>query len=102
VLEQNIFYVNQVMQFGKFLAVFQAHPNDPGKTIVSAFMALGVESELLEKKKEYGKMPVLRNLIPAQVIAGNSSFNTGASISAGLPKYARNQIRAVAALFERE
>jgi hypothetical protein len=102
VLEQNIFYVNQVMQFGKFLAVFQPHPNDAGKTIVSAFMALGVDSELIEKKKEYGKMPVLRNLIPAQVIAGNSSFNTGMSISAGLPKYARNQIRAVAALFEGE
>ena len=95
-LEQNIFYVNQVMQFGKFLAVFQQHPNDAGKTVVSAFMALGVDSELLEKKKEYGKMPVLRNLIPAQVISGNSSFNTGTSISAGLPKYARNQIRAVA------
>ena len=27
-LEQNIFYVNQVMQFGKLLAVFQQHPTD--------------------------------------------------------------------------
>ena len=30
-LEQSIFYVNQVMQFGKLLAVFQAHPSDPGQ-----------------------------------------------------------------------
>jgi hypothetical protein len=102
VLEQNIFYVNQVMQFGKFLAVFQQNPSDPGKTITSAFVALGVDSDLLEKKKEYGQLPVLRNLIPAQVLAGNSSFNTGNSISAGLPKYARNQIQAIARLFERE
>jgi len=65
-------------------------------------MALGVDSDLLEKKKEYGQLPVLRNLIPAQVLAGNSSFNTGSSISAGLPKYARNQIQAIARLFERE
>lgn len=102
VLEQNIFYVNQVMQFGKFLAVFQQDPGDPNKTIASAFVALGVDSDLLEKKKEYGQLPVLRNLIPAQVLAGNSSFNTGTSISAGLPKYARNQIQAIARLFERE
>jgi hypothetical protein len=102
VLEQNIFYVNQVMQFGKFLAVFQQNPSDPGRTSVSAFMALGVESDLLEKKKEYGNMPVLKNLIPAQVLAGNSSFNTGNSISAGLPKYARNRIQAVAGLFAAE
>ena len=47
-------------------------------------------------------MPVLRNLVPAQVLAGNSSFNTGNSISAGLPKYSRNRIQAIAALLEKE
>ena len=41
-------------------------------------------------------MPVLRNLVPAQVLAGKSSFNTGNSISAGLPVYARNQVKAIA------
>ena len=40
-LEQNIFYVNQMMQFGKLLAVFQRHPSDPNQTIVTVFMALG-------------------------------------------------------------
>ena len=58
----------------------------------------GIES--LGKKKEFGKIPVLRNLVPAQVLAGKSSFNTGKSISAGLPVYARNQIKAIAALIE--
>ena len=61
-------------------------------------MALAVETDVLEKKKEYEKVPVLRNLVPAQVLMGQSSFNTGNSISAGLPEYARNRIRAVAAL----
>jgi hypothetical protein len=102
VVEQNIFWVNQVMPFGKLLLVFQPHPAEPGKTLVSAYMALGVDSDLLEKKKEYGQVPVLRNLIPAQLLAGKSSFNTGNSISAGLPKYARNSIRAVAGLIEKE
>ena len=43
-LEQSIFYVNQVMQFGKLLAVFQRHPSDAKQTIVTVFMALAIES----------------------------------------------------------
>jgi hypothetical protein len=98
VLEQNIFYVNQIMKFGKFFAVFQAHPADPGKTVVTAFMALAIETGVLDKKKEFENVPVLRNLVPAQVLMGQSSFNSGTSISAGLPKYARNEIRTIAGL----
>ncbi len=101
-LEQNIFYVNQVMQFGKLLAVFQAHPTDTKQTVVTVFIALAVESNVLAKKKEFVKVPVLRNLVPAQVLAGKSSFNSGNSISAGLPIYARNQVKAIAAILERK
>ncbi len=100
-LEQNIVHVNEVMQFGKLLAVFQPDPADANRTIVTAFMVLGVNSDLFEKKKEYANVPVLRNLIPAQVIAGNSTFNTGNSISSGLPNYARNHLKAIAALLDR-
>jgi hypothetical protein len=101
-IEQNIYYINQVMQFGKLLAVFQRHPTDANQTIVTVFMALAVESSITGKKKEFMKVPVLRNLVPAQVLAGKSSFNTGNSISAGLPVYARNQAKAIAAILERK
>ena len=101
-LEQTIFYVNQMMQFGKFLAVLQPHPANPNMTVVSAFMALAIETDVLEKKKEYENVPVLRNMVPAQVLVGKSSFNTGNSISAGLPDYARNRIKAIAAILEKE
>jgi hypothetical protein len=100
-IEQNIVYVNQIMQFGKFLAVLQPDPADPKRSIATAFIALAVDSDLFEKKKEFENMPVLRNLVPAQVLAGNSTFNTGNSISAGLPKYSRNRIKAVASLLDR-
>jgi hypothetical protein len=53
---------------------------------------------VLDKKKDFEKVPVLRNLVPAQVLMGQSSFNSGDSISAGLPKYARNEIRTIANL----
>jgi hypothetical protein len=97
-LEQNIFYVNQIMKFGKFLAVFQAHPADPGKTVVTAFMVLGIDASVFDKKKDYENVPVLRNLVPAEVLMGKSSFNAGNSISAGLPQYARNEIATVAGI----
>jgi len=100
-IEQSIFYVNEVMQFGKLIAVFQQHPADPNRTVVSVFMSLAVESNVLIKRREYAQVPVLRNLVPVQVLAGKSSFNSGKSLSAGLPIYARNQVKAIAAILER-
>jgi hypothetical protein len=101
-LEQNIFHVNQIMKFGKFLAVFQNHPTDADKTVVTAFMTLAIDTAVLDKKKEYERVPVLRNLVPEQVLTGKSSFNSGESISAGLPKYARNEIKTVADILQRD
>jgi hypothetical protein len=100
VLEQSVFSVNQVMQFGKLVAVLQEHPADAGRTVATVFMALAIETDVLERKKEFENVPVLRNLIPAQVLMGKSSFNSGNSISAGLPDYTRNRIRAIASMLE--
>jgi hypothetical protein len=101
-IEQTIFHVNQVMQFGRLVAVFQQHPADANKIIATVFIALAIESNILGKRKEFGKVPVLRNMVPAQVLAGKSSFNSGNSLSAGLPVYARNQVKAIAGLLERK
>jgi hypothetical protein len=100
VIEQSIFYVNEVMQFGRLVAVFQPHPTDANKTIATIFIALAIESNILGKRKELGKVPILRNMVPSQVLGGKSSFNSGNSLSAGLPVYARNQVKAIAALLE--
>src|SRR4029450_3472030 len=45
-LDQSIFFVNQVMQFGKLLAVFQAHPTDAKQTVVTVFIVLAVEGNV--------------------------------------------------------
>jgi hypothetical protein len=95
-LEQSIFHVNQMLQFGKVLAIFQPHPDDPGRTVVTAYLTLAVESDVLDKKREFESVPVLRNMVPSQVLVGASSFNAGNSISAGLPKYTRAQALAIA------
>jgi hypothetical protein len=101
-IEQSIFYVNQVIQYGKLLAVFQQYPSDPNRTVVTVFMALGIESNILDKKKEFAMVPVLRNLVPAQVLGGKSSFNSGNSLSAGLPVYARSSVKAIASILDRQ
>ena len=95
-LEQTIFWVNQILRFGKFLAIVQPVPNEPGKSVVTTYMALAVKADVLDRKQEYARVPVLKNLLPVQVLMGNSSFNTGTSISAGLPTYARNRIASFA------
>lgn len=99
-IEQTIFHINQIMQFGKFLAVLQADPADPNRTLVTAYIALALKARPLESSKKYENVPVLRNMVPGMVLAGKSSFNTGQSISAGLPLFARNNIKAVAAILD--
>ena len=101
-LQQSIFHVNQVMQYGKLLAVFQQHPTDAKQTLATVFIALAIESNVLGKRKEFAQTPILRNLVPALVLGGKSSFNSGNSLSAGLPVYARNRIKAIAAILDKE
>ena len=60
VLEQNMFHVNQVMRFGKLVAVFQPNPADAKSTIATVMIALAVSSSTLEMKKKYQAVPVLR------------------------------------------
>ncbi len=101
VLEQNMFYVNQVMRFGKLVAVFQPNPADASSTVATVMIALAVSTSTLNSQKKYQDVPVLRNLVPSQVLLGQSSFNTGNSISSGLPNYVRNRIKAIAALLDK-
>jgi hypothetical protein len=102
VLEQSIFAVNEIMRFGKFIAIVQPHPTKPNNAITTVMIALAVSSTTLEMKKNYEDVPVLRNLVPSQVLMGKSSFNIGNSISSGLPNYARNRIKAIAENIERD
>jgi hypothetical protein len=100
-LEQNMFHVNQVMRFGKLIAVVQPNPADGSSSVVTVMIALAVSSHTLDSKKKYQDVPVLRNMVPSQVLLGQSSFNTGNSLSAGLPVYVRNRIKAIAGMLDR-
>ena len=101
VLEQNMFYVNQVMRFGKLIAVVQPNPADANSSVATVMIALAVSSHTLDTKKKYQDVPVLRNMVPSQVLLGQSSFNTGNSLSAGLPVYVRNRIKAIAGMLDK-
>ena len=52
-LQQTIFHVNQILQFGKLLCIFQQDTLDNGRTVVSVFMALAIKTRVLEKQKKY-------------------------------------------------
>ena len=53
VLEQDIFYVNEIMKFGKLFAVFQTDPADANKTVVTAFMSLAIKASVLDEKRGF-------------------------------------------------
>jgi hypothetical protein len=80
--------------------VLQPNPQDAKTSIATVMIALAISSSTLEMKRKYQSVPVLRNLVPAQVLLGNSSFNTGNSISSGLPNYVRNRIKAIAGILD--
>lgn len=98
--EQSIFWVNQVIHSGKILAVIQQHPSERSAAIVTLYLALAIRSDVLTKQRDFLNAPILRNLVPAQLLMGRSSFNSGQSISAGLPQFARGRIKAIAAMIE--
>lgn len=79
VLEINIFYINQILVFGKILVVFQPSPADPRKTIVSALSAFAVRSDAWNHKA-YGTQV-------KSILASQSSFNDKTGILAGIPKF---------------
>jgi hypothetical protein len=52
-LEETIFHVNQIMQFGKFLVLLQQDTADPNRTVATAVIALALKSRLIEKQKRF-------------------------------------------------
>jgi hypothetical protein len=102
VFEQTIFQVNQVIHSGKILAVMQQNPTEPNASIATIYVALAIRADVLNKQRSFSNAPILRNLVPVQLLMGRSSFNSGDSISAGLPAYARGRIKAIAAAMEKE
>jgi hypothetical protein len=83
-LEINIFFFNQLMEYGKVLAIFQAHPSDPHKTIVSSYLVMGLKS------RTYNKHELVK-----EVILGQTYFNTGSGITAGLPVFTQNIAKSI-------
>jgi hypothetical protein len=102
VFEQTIFWINQVIHSGKILAVMQQDPSDAKASIATLYLMLAIKSDVLNKQRDFRNAPILRNLVPVQLLMGRSSFNSGDSISSGLPNYARGRMKAIAAAMQKE
>lgn len=78
VLRQNIFYVNQAIQFGTVTAIFQEHPSDPSKTIVSSYFTFAVGTSTWTGYK---------GMLSELMMGRGGGLNTESGITSGLPKY---------------
>ena len=80
------------------------HPNE---VVTSSMRSVGTRAWIMVLLGRDQNDPLFLQFKEAQdsvlePFLGKSSFNSGKSISAGLPVYARNQVKAIAALLERK
>jgi hypothetical protein len=96
-LEQNIFYFNQMVQYGKIVAFFQENPKDASKTIVTSFLVFGIQSSTYEKV--YSLMGL--ELSVKDILMGRGGrLNTASGITAGLPIYTQNIAKSLSRIIE--
>ncbi len=82
-VEVNIFYFNQIFQYGKILAVFQEHPSNANVTMATTFVAMGIQSKYWHG---YG---VIREFLKGQ----SDEFNPPTGLLAGIPVFSQNIVR---------
>lgn len=78
VLRQNIFYVNQAIQFGTITAIFQEYPGDPSKTIVTSYFTFAIGTSTWSGYK---------GMLSEILMGRGGGLNTEEGITSGLPKY---------------
>jgi len=90
VLDQSIFYFNQIFEYGKVFAVVQDDPADPTKSIVTAYFVFGVKKSAWDLSGEVG-----------EILQGKSSmFNTATGITAGIPNFTQAMLKSIANIVE--
>jgi hypothetical protein len=89
-LEQNMFYFDQVLEFGKIVAVLQDQPGDPGKTAATVFFVVGI------KRRTYNQFGEVKKVLLGQ----SKLFNTDTGITAGLPVFTQNMVKQIANILE--
>ena len=90
-LEQSMFYFNQVMQFGKVISVLQDSPSNPNQTIMTTYFVIAL------KQRTYNMFGEIRDIL----MGTSGMFNTATGITAGLPVYSQNTIKAMAIELEK-
>ncbi len=90
IIEQSMFYWNQIMQFGKVLAVFQEHPTDSNKTIVTSLFVIGIKS------RTYNENVIISELIRGRAIG----LNDQTGIMAGVPTFTQEIAKEIGKILE--
>ena len=89
IIEQNIFYFNQVFQYGKIVSILQDKEDDPNQTVMTNFIVMGV------RERSWKKYPMLPDILQGQAIV-----NSDTGLTAGMPIFTQNMSKAIAKLLE--
>ncbi|MGE4131114.1 MAG: hypothetical protein AB7F86_05715 [Bdellovibrionales bacterium] len=94
VLELNMFYFNQVLQFAKVLVVFQEHPSNSQQTIANTYVAIGVRT------KYWNHFAAGRDVRDTMRGLGGR-LNTKQGLGAGVPVFTQDMTKALVQLIEK-
>ena len=84
ILEISLFYINQIILYGKLIVVLQANPANSQQTILTGLNTYGIRSDSWNKPM-YG--PQLQYMLQ-----GKSELNMQTGILAGLPVFSKNMM----------
>lgn len=98
VIELNIFYINQLIEYGKVLIVLQRNPDakNPNTTIMSSYAVLPIHKHTWE-----GYPEPLKTTLQWTVMGLDPKYNFGESIESGLPNFIYVMLTKVAAILEK-
>lgn len=89
ILRQNLFFFNQVFEFGSVAAIFQRDPSDPNRTIVTSFVVFSVSQDTWNM--EGGQV--------GNMLLGKMSDENDTGIMRGLPDFTRGIARILPDIF---
>lgn len=94
-VEQNIFYLNMIIQYAKVLVVFQQDPQNVNQTVVSTFLVFGIERKWYEPTGFRHKILSLVHTTAADIFNGTGPKLADDGILSGLPNYTQSLIERI-------
>lgn len=92
IVETNMFYVNQILQYVKSVSVFQEDPRNPQQIVITTFTAAAVPTSTWSKDM---------GVVGLFLMGKAAGFNETSGIAAGIPTFAIDMAKSMKIILEK-